>query len=160
MPKVKVLSAIAVALACAPVVLQVAQNKAATYITKEQVDTVNKQPGTDRTIRVFDIGPENFAVGVIHRGGDGSGSRRRCWRSGSGRRRGRPEARAAGGGAPAAGGAGAARGAAGGGRGAQALPREPCGEENGALGARWHAHRPVTTIRRPGVVDYLRARAP
>ena len=75
MPKVKVLSAIAVALACAPVVL-VAQNKAATYITKEQVDTVNKQPGTDRTIQVFDIGHENFAVGVIHRGATGGGGGR------------------------------------------------------------------------------------
>ena len=65
----------------------VAQDKAATYITKEQVDTVNKQQGTDRTIRVLDIGHENFAVGVVHRGatgaargaggGDGCRSRRR-----------------------------------------------------------------------------------
>ena len=62
--------AIAAALVCAPVAL-VAQNKAATYITKEQVDTVNKQPGTDRTIRVLDIGHENFAVGIIHRGPTG-----------------------------------------------------------------------------------------
>ena len=42
---------------------------AATYITKEEVDTVNKEgQGTDRTIRVADIGTENFAVGIIHRG--------------------------------------------------------------------------------------------
>ena len=71
MSKMKVLSAIAAALVCAPVAL-VAQNKAATYITKEQVDTVNKQQGTDRTIRVLDIGHENFAVGVVHRGATGA----------------------------------------------------------------------------------------
>lgn len=70
MPKMTAVSALAAALVCAPVVL-VAQNKAATYITKEQVDTVNKQPGTDRTIRVLDIGHENFAVGIIHRGPTG-----------------------------------------------------------------------------------------
>jgi mannose-6-phosphate isomerase-like protein (cupin superfamily) len=88
-----------------------AQNKptSATYITKEEVDTVNKQTGTDRTIRVLDIGHENFAVGIIHRGASGA-------------------ARGA-----AAGGAAAARGAAGGGaagvaRGA-APAAEPCGEQ-------------------------------
>jgi mannose-6-phosphate isomerase-like protein (cupin superfamily) len=70
MPRTIALSALAAALVCAPVVL-VAQNKAATYITKEQVDTVNKQPGTDRTIRVLDIGHEIFAVGIIHRGPTG-----------------------------------------------------------------------------------------
>lgn len=43
-------------------------SKPATYITKEEVDTVNKTPGVDRTIRVLDIGHENFAVGIIHRG--------------------------------------------------------------------------------------------
>jgi mannose-6-phosphate isomerase-like protein (cupin superfamily) len=47
-------------------------NKSATYITKEEVDTVNKQPGVDRTIRVMDIGSENFAVGIIHRGKTGA----------------------------------------------------------------------------------------
>jgi mannose-6-phosphate isomerase-like protein (cupin superfamily) len=108
MRKVKVLSAIAAALVCAPVVL-VAQNKAATYITKEQVDTVNKQPGTDRTIQVLDIGHENFAVGVIHRGATGGGARG-----------------AAGGGA--AGGAAAAGGGRAGRQGAAAAPAEPCGE--------------------------------
>jgi mannose-6-phosphate isomerase-like protein (cupin superfamily) len=77
----------------------------ATYITKEQVDLVNKQPGTDRTIQVLDIGHENFAVGVIHRGATGA-------------------ARGAGGG-PAA--AGAARGAGGG--AAPSAPPEPCGEK-------------------------------
>lgn len=60
-------------------------NKAATYITAEDIATVHKTPGVDRTIAVLDIGPENFAVGTIHRGKTG---------------------------APPAGGAGAARGTA------------------------------------------------
>ncbi len=96
----KALSIVAAVLVCAPVAL-VAQNKAATYITKEQVDIVNKQQGTDRTIRVLDIGHENFAVGVVHRGPTGA-------------------ARGAGGGADA--GRGGARG------GASAAPVESCGE--------------------------------
>src|SRR5438132_4200773 len=46
-----------------------AQSKptAATYITDEEVKAVNAMPGVDRTIRVVDIGNENFAVGIIHR---------------------------------------------------------------------------------------------
>jgi mannose-6-phosphate isomerase-like protein (cupin superfamily) len=107
MPNARVLSAITAALVCAPIVL-VAQNKAATYITKEHVDTVNKQPGTDRTIRVLDIGHENFAVGIIHRGPTGGG------------------AAGAGGGGRAGGGAAGAGGGARG--GAAAAPAEPCGE--------------------------------
>jgi mannose-6-phosphate isomerase-like protein (cupin superfamily) len=47
---------------------QSGSTKPATYITKEEVDIVNKQPGGDRQIRVVDIGPENFAVGIVHRG--------------------------------------------------------------------------------------------
>src|SRR6478672_5567936 len=52
----------------APVAM-LAQSKptAATYITDEEVKAVNALPGIDRTIKVVDIGPENFAVGVIHR---------------------------------------------------------------------------------------------
>ena len=107
MPKIKVLSAIAAALACAPVVL-VAQNKAATYITKEQVDTVNKQTGTDRTIQVLDIGHENFAVGVIHRGATGGGAA--AAQRGGGRRAAERQPRAERGGA------------------CRAAPAEPCGE--------------------------------
>src|SRR5258708_12668245 len=38
----------------------------ATYITDEDVKAVNALPGVDRTIKVVDIGPENFAVGIIH----------------------------------------------------------------------------------------------
>ena len=114
MPKMRMLSALAAALICAPVVL-VAQNKAATYITKEQVDTVNKQPGTDRTIQVLDIGHENFAVGVIHRGATGGGAR------------GAADGAAAGGGGRAGG--AAAAGGGGGRGGAAAAPAEPCGEK-------------------------------
>jgi hypothetical protein len=41
----------------------------ATYITKEEVDTVNKNgQGIDRNIKVVDIGHENYTVGIIHRG--------------------------------------------------------------------------------------------
>jgi mannose-6-phosphate isomerase-like protein (cupin superfamily) len=80
----------------------VAQTTAATYITKEEVDNVNKQAGTDRTIRVLDIGHENFAVGIIHRGPTGGGR---------------------GTGGAAAAGAGTGRGAA------AAAPAEPCGEK-------------------------------
>jgi mannose-6-phosphate isomerase-like protein (cupin superfamily) len=42
--------------------------KAATYITDEEVKTVNREPGIDHTLRVVDIGNEHFAVGIIHRG--------------------------------------------------------------------------------------------
>src|SRR5438094_9416952 len=80
----------------------------ATYITDEEVKTVNATPGVDRTIKVVDVGPENFAVGVIHRGAS-------------------PVPGAARGAAPA-GAAGAARGAGAGaaaGRGAAAAA-EPC----------------------------------
>jgi mannose-6-phosphate isomerase-like protein (cupin superfamily) len=91
-------SVIGVTLLGAPAIA-LAQTKTATYITKEEVDTVNKQTGTDRTIRVLDIGHENFAVGIIHRGPTG------------------------GGGGAAAGGGGAGRGAG------AAAPAEPCGEK-------------------------------
>lgn len=77
--------------------------KSATYITDEEVKAVNALPGVDRTIKVVDVGPENFAVGIIHRGATG----------------------AARGAAPAGGGAaGAARGAA--------AAAEPCGEQSTA----------------------------
>ena len=63
--------AIAVALTPAVVFSQVGKpdpNKA-TYITKEEVDFVNKNgQGTDRNLKVVNIGHENFTVGIIHRG--------------------------------------------------------------------------------------------
>ena len=111
-----ILSVFAVPFILAPAVI-LAQTgmkpTAATYITDEEVKQVNALPGVDRTIKVVDVGPENFAVGIIHRGATG----------------------AARGAAPAGGGAaGAARGAGGGaaagaGRGAAA---EPCGEQSTA----------------------------
>jgi len=45
--------------------------KAATYITKEQVDAVNATPGVDRTLEIWDLGKVQFSVGVIHRGPTG-----------------------------------------------------------------------------------------
>lgn len=40
----------------------------ATYIAREEIELVNSTLGTDRNIRVVDIGHENFAVGVVRRG--------------------------------------------------------------------------------------------
>jgi mannose-6-phosphate isomerase-like protein (cupin superfamily) len=102
------LKALAVAATLVPAVgfAQMGGPKAATYITDEEVKAVNALPGVDRTIKVVDIGPENYAIGVIHRGATGGAAR------GTG----------AGAGAAAAGGAG--RGAA---------PQgEPCGEQSTA----------------------------
>src|SRR3989442_4077163 len=69
---------ITIALALAPAVAFAQTPKAATYITDEEVKAVNATPGADRTIRVVDIGNENFAVGIIHRvatgGGRGTGA--------------------------------------------------------------------------------------
>src|SRR6266550_2846229 len=101
-----VLKAVAVAAVLLPAVGLAQGNKAATYITDEEVKKVNALPGVDRTIKVVDIGPENFAIGVIHRGAS---------------------APAGGAGRGAGGGAGA--GAAG--RGAAAAA-EPCGEQSTA----------------------------
>jgi mannose-6-phosphate isomerase-like protein (cupin superfamily) len=66
----KSLVALAIASACwmaIPSTTRGQAPKAATYITDEEVKTVNATPGIDRTIRVVDIGNENFAVGIIHR---------------------------------------------------------------------------------------------
>ena len=69
--KKSVLRILGVALVLAPAAVGFAQKKKPTeayYITREEVDTVNKQPGVDRTIRVYDIGDQHFSVGIIHRG--------------------------------------------------------------------------------------------
>src|SRR5215470_11331169 len=87
---------------------------AATYITDEEVKAVNATPGIDRTIRVVDIGNENFAVGIIHRGASGAA---RGTGAGAGAGAGRGAGNAAGG--------GAGRGAGGGGGRGNATP---CGE--------------------------------
>ena len=105
-----VLRALAIAVVLSPAVTFTQSGKTkpttATYITKEEVDIVNsKGQGIDRSIKVVDIGHENFTVGIIHRGST------------------------AGGVAVASRGA-AANAAAGGGRaGAPAAPAEPCGRQ-------------------------------
>jgi mannose-6-phosphate isomerase-like protein (cupin superfamily) len=108
-----VLSVFAVPFILAPAVI-LAQSgmkpTAATYITDEEVKTVNGLPGVDRQIKVVDIGNENFAVGIVHRGPTGAAAR----------------GAAARGAAPAAGATGARGAAAGAGRGAAAAA-EPCG---------------------------------
>ena len=98
-----VLKAAAVAIALSPAI-GLAQSKptAATYITDEEVKAVNALPGVDRTIRVVDIGNENYAIGVIHRGASNAAGR----------------------GAGAGAGGGAGRGAA--------QQGEPCGEQSTA----------------------------
>jgi hypothetical protein len=106
-----VLNALAVAAVLSPAVGFAQAPKSATYITDEEVKAVNATPGVDRTIKVVDIGPENYAVGVIHRGATGGGAAR--------------GAAPAGGGAAAA---GAGRGAGGG----AAAAAEPCGEQSTA----------------------------
>ena len=111
--RARILQALGIALAIAPAV-GIAQQKptAATYITDEEVKKVNSLPGVDRMIRVVDVGPENFAVGVVHRGATGAA---------------RGAGAGAGGGAAAAGRAAGAGAAAGRGAGAGQLG-EPCGE--------------------------------
>ena len=69
--KTAILRILGIALVLSPVVGFAQMGKkptAATYITKEQIDTVNKTPGVDRTIEVMDIGDQHFSVGIIHRG--------------------------------------------------------------------------------------------
>src|SRR5262249_56072142 len=68
-----VVRALVVAVVLSPSVASTQSGKskptAATYITKEEIDTVNaKAAGTDRAIKVVDIGHENFALGIVHRG--------------------------------------------------------------------------------------------
>jgi hypothetical protein len=68
-----VLRAIAIVVVLSPAVAFTQGGKTkpttATYITKEEVDTVNKNgQGIDRNIKVVDIGHENYTVGIIHRG--------------------------------------------------------------------------------------------
>ena len=101
-----VLPIVGLKVALGPAVVFAQSPKAATYITDEEVKTVNATPGVDRNIRVVDIGNEYFAVGIIHRVATTGGA-----------------ARGAGAGGGARGGANAA-----GGRGA-AAPSSPCGEQ-------------------------------
>src|SRR5438874_13012686 len=104
-----ILQAVGVALAIAPAVAIAQSPKAATYITDEEVKKVNSQPGVDRTIRVVDIGNENFAVGIIHRGPSGGGANTAAGGGGRGAAN-ATGGSGAGGGANAAAGGGAGRG--------------------------------------------------
>jgi len=114
------------AVACvAPSFVSAQGPKAATYITDEEVKKVNSTPGVDRQIRVVDIGNENFAVGVIHRGA--SGAARGAGAGGGGGAAAGGAGRAAGAGAGAGAGGGAGRGAAAGGGAGQSAG--PCGEQ-------------------------------
>ena len=101
------LQVLAVACAMAPAVAaaQVQNNgpKAATYITDEDVKTVNALPGIDRQLVSVDVGKTNVQVGIIHRMAAGAGGR------------------GAGAGAGAGAGGGAARGAT--------PAAEPCGQQ-------------------------------
>src|SRR6476660_3411947 len=71
-----VLKAVAVAVALSPAI-GLAQSKptSATYITDEEVKAVNATPGIDRSFRIDAVGPENYAVGVIHRGASNAAGR-------------------------------------------------------------------------------------
>lgn len=113
----------AVAALLFPSVVLAQASRPATYITAEQVKTVNALPGVDRQIVNVDVGNTNLAVGVIHRGKTGA-----------------PPAGAAGG-AAAGGGAAAA---------AQAAPPEPCGEKGtvpaGSSTGLWHQGQTETYL--------------
>ena len=104
-----------------PVIALAQGSKPATYITADQVKTVNALPGVDRQIVNVDVGNTNLAVGVIHRGKTGA-----------------PPAAAAGGAAPAAAAA------------AQAAPPEPCGEKGtapaGSPTGLWHLGQTETYL--------------
>jgi len=69
------LRALAVAVVSNPAALlaqDIGTPHSATYITKAQIDAVNALPGVDRAIKVVNIGHENFALGIIHRGATGA----------------------------------------------------------------------------------------
>lgn len=63
---------VAVAALLFPAVALAQSSRPATYITAEQVKTVNALPGVDRQIVNVDVGNTNLAVGVIHRGKTGA----------------------------------------------------------------------------------------
>ena len=65
-----ILAGVAVSLGLASALLAQGRAKpsAATYITDAEIKAVAATPARDRTIKVVDIGPENLALGVVHRG--------------------------------------------------------------------------------------------
>ena len=62
---------LSIAVTALPIALSAQEPMAATYITTEQVQTVNAIPGTDRQIISRDIGKLNLQVGIVHRGASG-----------------------------------------------------------------------------------------
>src|ERR1700676_2437061 len=74
-PMRTILRVLGVAIALGPTMAFAQSPRAATYITDEEVKKVNSQPGIDHTIRVVDIGNEQLAVGIIHRGPSGGPAR-------------------------------------------------------------------------------------
>jgi mannose-6-phosphate isomerase-like protein (cupin superfamily) len=110
--KAKVIGAVAALLIPAAAMAQA--TRPATYITADDVKTINALPGVDRQIVNVDVGNTNLAVGVVHRGRTG---------------------------APPAGGGGAAVGG-GGAAAAPAAAPEPCGEKGtvpaGSPTGLWH----------------------
>ena len=66
----RVLGAVAALLFPAAALAQ--SSRPATYITAEQIKTVNALPGVDRQIVNVDVGNTNLAVGVVHRGKTGA----------------------------------------------------------------------------------------
>jgi hypothetical protein len=68
--KSRVLGAVAALLF--PAIAMAQGSKPAIYITKTQIDEVNKLPGIDRQIVNTDVGNTNLAVGIIHRGKTGA----------------------------------------------------------------------------------------
>jgi hypothetical protein len=62
----------AVAALLFPTVVLAQSSKPATYITADQIKTVNALPGVDRQIVNVDVGNTNLAVGVVHRGKTGA----------------------------------------------------------------------------------------
>jgi hypothetical protein len=117
--KARVFGAVATLLIPAAALAQA--SRPATYITAEQVKTINALPGVDRQIVNVDVGNTNLAVGVVHRGRTG--------------------APPAGGGGAAAGGAAAA---------APAAAPEPCGDKGtvppGSPTGLWHQGQTETYL--------------
>ena len=66
----RVLGAVAALLFPAAALAQ--SSRPATYITAEEIKTVNALPGVDRQIVNVDVGNTNLAVGVVHRGKTGA----------------------------------------------------------------------------------------
>lgn len=70
--KMLVITAVSLATSSANGLAQGGAPRAAIYITDEEVQKVNAAPGTDRQLRIVDMGTYQLAVGVVHRGPTGA----------------------------------------------------------------------------------------